>query len=214
MTETTITKIEPIYHSESLDDQYYLFRNTHRVFNIADWMVLNFPQLQNCVEPDCTIYHYNVVAIVKITYSNGENAVMCRYKTIFRGDGICYPFPCIHERDYDSVLPVLLKHFNQQFWSLSSHEDLSHFKTTKSFQDCSETNFDDMVSPCQQIVMATLLCNEYFGERLPCYVIANILSFLPQELFRLGDVVNCYPGDEVLGQEFLDQFQDDFQDDF
>ena len=190
---TKIEKIEKIYNSELLDDQYYLFRDTHKVFNIADWMVLNFPQLQNRVKPDWTIFNYNIVAIVKITYSNGENAVMCRYRTFFR-DGVCYPFPCIHERDYDSVLPVLLKHFNQQFWSLSSHEDLCHFKTTTSFTKSGSHNFDDMVSPCQQIVMSTLLCNDYFGERLPCYVIVNILSFLPQELFRLGDVVNCYPG--------------------
>ena len=160
---------------------------------------LTLTTFQNSVSPFNSTHCDNIKEIVAITYENGDVVIKCRYKYLFR-ENYYYTSPCMSSKDYDKFLPDILKYFGQIWWSPYSHEELYYFKCAYSYfryaSKRTPEEFDNdtlVISPCHQLVTATLLCNRDFVAPLPERVVLYILTFLPQTMFRCGDVINNYP---------------------
>lgn len=197
----SIKSIESLYTCK-------LYPREEREFDISEWKDFNPLLLQKGTLPGYTHHNYNIDEIVVVTLNDGDRILKCRYKPILR-EGKFYP--CMFTIDYNYLLPTLLKYFGHQWWSPLSHQDLYYFKTTpenireiewKAWFCNKQINYDDFVSPCQQLVITTLLCNQDFDKQLPFRMIVNILTFLSQELFRGGNVMNCYPVEEDVEEDF------------
>ena len=177
---------------------------TTRYFLNRVWKPFRLPEFQRCVTPETARYCCSIEGIFEVPDVPGSTTAILYKPVSIARDGV-YPFPCMSSSHYNDILPTILKLFGEQWWSCNSHEDLRHFKTSNSYNEiyyaAMERNdvrntaiqYDNMVSPCQQLVMSTLLCSQEFSVRLPLRLILNILTFLPQVLFRGGDVVNCCP---------------------
>jgi hypothetical protein len=168
------------------------------------------------VTPETARYCCSIEGIYEVP--DGTTFILKYQSVSIARDGV-YPFPCMSSNHYNAILPTILKYFSQQWWSCNSHEDLYHFKTSESYNEIyyaamesdnvrnTAINYDNMISPCHQLVMSTLLCSQEFSVRLPLRVIVNILTFLPQEIFRGGDIVNCCPvEDDVVDVRNFNNF--------
>ncbi len=195
MDENQIITVKCLYPASPASSKTQI---TSRYFANRVWKSLTLDALQKYVLPERSGYCCSIEGIYEVP--DGTKAIL-KYQSVSIARDDVYPFPCIPSKYYNALLPTLLKYFGQQWWSCNSHEDLYHFKTSESYDNIyfaamrinDVTNYDNMVSPCQQLVMSTLLCSQDFSVRLPLRLIVNILTFLPQELFRGGDVVNCSP---------------------
>jgi hypothetical protein len=155
---------------------------------------------QNKMPPRHSRWNCNIKSISIVTFTSGEVAIKYSLFDIFRAIHY-HPYPCLESKKYEQVLPRILRILGEEWWSRFSHLDLYHFKSIKSYEEITDKsieciNYDDMVSPCHQLVMTVLMCNRDFTVPLPESVMCKILGFLPQTLFRCGDVVNCYPVDD------------------
>ena len=188
--EIIITNVESVYSSEKFKiDEYHAWED----LDLATLKRAYFKEMDNIEE------------VAVITYGNGDVKVKYEESLVFR----TYFGPCIDSEEYDKLLPKILKYFGQQFWSPLSHEDLYHFKDYTAYEAQQMLNMDDydnVVSPCHQLVMSALVCNDHFNVRLPDRIIIKILEFLPQTLFRCGDVMNYTPSDAVY--EIITRFGD------
>jgi hypothetical protein len=195
MDENQIITVKCLYPASPASSKTQI---TSRYFVDNVWKTLRLNQLQKYVPPERSENCSSIDGLYEVP---DDTTVILKYQPLsIARDGV-YPFPCMPSKYYNALLPTLLKYFGQQWWSCNSHEDLRHFRTSASYDElyyaAIESNtsiqYDNMVSPCQQLVMSTLLCSQAFSVRLPLRLILNILTFLPQELFRGGDAVNCCP---------------------
>ena len=122
-----------------------------------------------------------------------------------QADGTWEPFYCMHmilrggtsgpyieTSKYREILPHLLDYFGANFWSPLFHVELSHFgsyiNANNRFLLLDDTNLlYKKISPCHQMVITTLLCNNAmaYHTKLPLYILIEIMKFFTQETFRL-----------------------------
>ena len=192
------------YRASSASSASFKTGIQYKHFLEGKWRRFRLSEFQNRMPPNIAIYCGSIEGIFIVPNADGTTSILYKEISVAR-DGI-HPFPCMHPDHYNYMLPTILKIFGQLWWSCNSHPDLYHFKTSASYNAIlyapidepnnwqnTEIQYDNMVSPCQQLVMSTLLCSQEFSVRLPLRLILNILTFLPQVLFRGGDVVNCCP---------------------
>ena len=195
MAEKTIKSIEVLLSPQPQPEVVESEINMQKCIKLSSF--------QNKMPPSHSRWKCNIKSISIVTFTSGEVTLKYSLFDIFR-DINYYPYPCLESKKYEQVLPRILKIYGEEWWSRFSHLDLYHFKSIESYDDYDESidnsiqsiNYDDMVSPCHQLVMAVLMCNRDFTVPLPESVMCKILGFLPQTLFRCGDVVNCYPVDD------------------
>lgn len=93
--------------------------------------------------------------------------------------------PTFGREDYEKIMPFILANFGKLFWSPLDHEYLTEFTGSQN------------ESVCAQMITAVLLCNGHLNTtQLPIIVIHQILSCIPQTVFRIHANTNLDIMDE------------------
>ena len=149
----------------------------------------------------------NVFEIVAKKSEDGKVTIYFRLYALLR-EGSDKPYLSIDH--YNELVPKLLPFFGEERWSPLSHMQLYYYKTkTELIVTPDGYTFGERFSPCHQLVMATLVCNQEleFGVRLPDSVWMYIFTFLSQALFRCGDGIENW---SFESEDYADKSNNDF----